>query len=87
MGEHMHLLKEKRRVQRTRVEKSAQIILSREPVILCVVTNLTNLGACLRLDSAGNIPTAFGLSLDNRRTIRSCEVVWRVNDHLGVTFT
>ena len=77
---------ERRRVQRTRIHKDAQIILRQPPIIQCDVTNLTNLGACLYVARSDDVPANFGLSLDNARTIRWCEVVWRRHDSVGVTF-
>jgi hypothetical protein len=81
------VMEERRRVQRTRVLKGAKIILKgRSSALDCTVCNLTNVGACLHLGSPLGIPNAFDLTFDSARSNRSCQVIWRNKDMLGVAF-
>jgi hypothetical protein len=77
-----------RRVRkRTRVSRNAKIIVPRRsPVIYCTVENITGGGACLKLASTFSVPETFDLTFEHGRTRRSCRVVWRTNDKLGVAF-
>src|SRR5271170_3884145 len=77
-----------RRVRkRTRVLRNAKIIVPRRsPVIYCTVENITGGGACLKLASTFGVPETFDLTFEHGRTRRSCRVVWRTNDKLGVKF-
>ena len=79
--------KERRDVKRTRIARSAKIILPRHsPVIHCTVQNITSGGACLKLANTYGMPETFELTFEHGRTRRACRVVWRTNDELGVTF-
>src|ERR1700723_687946 len=77
-----------RRVRkRTRVSRNAKIIVPRRsPVIYCTVENITGGGACLKLASTFSVPETFDLTFEHGRTRRSCRVVWRTNNKLGVGF-
>jgi hypothetical protein len=78
---------DRRAVQRTRVLRSAKIIVPRRsPVIHCTVQNITSGGACLKLANTYGVPQTFDLTFEHGRTRRSCRVVWRTNDKLGVSF-
>ena len=80
-------MRERRRVQRTRVLKSAKIILNHQASIYdCSARDLSNLGACLQLSSTLGIPDSFDLTFDAARSSRPCRVVWRTKDRLGVSF-
>ena len=79
--------RERRNVQRTRVKRSAKIIVPRRsPVIHCTVQNITSGGACLKLANTYGVPQTFDLTFECGRTRRPCRVVWRTNDKLGVAF-
>ena len=79
--------KERRDVTRTRVSRSAKIILPRRaPMIHCTVQNITSGGACLKLANTYGLPETFELTFEQGRTRRACRVVWRTNDELGVAF-
>ena len=79
--------KDRRRVQRTRVKRSAKIIVPRRsPVIHCTVQNITSGGACLKLANSYGVPDTFDLTFECGRTRRACRVVWRTADKLGVAF-
>jgi hypothetical protein len=78
---------ERRRVRRTRVLKGAKIIFGqRAPTADCLVRNLTNLGACLRVSDTVGIPARFELTFDDGRSCRACRVIWRHTDSVGVIF-
>jgi len=77
----------RRGVQRTRVLRNAKILVpALSPVIHCTVQNITHGGACLTLGNTFGLPETFDLTFEHGRTRRSCRVVWRTNDRLGVTF-
>jgi hypothetical protein len=78
---------ERRDVTRTRIARSAKIILPRRsPVIHCTVQNITSGGACLKLANTYGMPETFELTFEHGRTRRACRVMWRTNDELGVAF-
>jgi hypothetical protein len=78
---------ERRRVQRTRVLKGANIILNnRSSLFDCTVINMTNLGSCVCLPSSIGIPNSFDLSFDRSRSSRQCRVIWRTESKLGGSF-
>ena len=78
---------DRRAIGRTRVLRCAKIIVPRDsPVIHCTVQNITGGGACLKLANTYGVPQTFDLTFEHGRTRRSCRVVWRTADQLGVTF-
>jgi hypothetical protein len=78
---------DRRTVTRTRMVRSAKIIVPRRsPVIHCTVQNLTSGGACLKLANTYGVPETFELTFEHGRTRRACRVVWRTNEKLGVAF-
>jgi len=80
-------MSEKRRVQRTRVLKRAQVILDDGSSLSdCTVRNLTNVGACVHLSCPSNIPDSFDLSFDFGHSSRRCRVIWRAESTLGILF-
>jgi methyl-accepting chemotaxis protein len=78
---------DRRCLTRTRVSRNAKVIVPRRsPVIYCTVENITGGGACLKLASTFGVPETFDLTFEHGRTRRSCRVVWRTTDKLGVAF-
>ena len=78
---------ERRRVRRTRVVKGAKIIFSQGALTAhCLVHDLTNLGACLRVSDPAGMPARFELTFDDGRSGRACRVIWRHTDSVGVSF-
>jgi hypothetical protein len=51
----------------------------------CTVLDLSELGACLKVQSPIGIPDTFDLVLDNA-PVRSCRVTWRKATQIGVAF-
>jgi hypothetical protein len=47
---------------------------------------LNHLGASLRLNGLNIVPSEFGTSFDNFRTMRCCRLIWRDSDFVGVAF-
>jgi hypothetical protein len=79
--------KDRRNVRRTKVLRSAKIIVPRRsPVLHCTVQNLTDVGACLKVANTFGVPETFDLTFEHGRTRRACRVVWRTDDKLGVAF-
>jgi hypothetical protein len=76
---------DRRYVGRTRLSKDAKILVNRA-TLSCTIVDLTNGGACIRLEDAPDVPDRFELSFGNRHARRACRVTWRTNNHLGVAF-
>ena len=80
-------VEDRRVLQRTRVQRNAKIIVPRRSsVISCTVQNITGGGACLKIANTGGLPETFDLTFEHGRTRRSCRVVWRTTDKVGVKF-
>ena len=81
-------VQEKRRTQRTRIMKAAQLVFDHgNTVVHCTVRDVSANGACLQLASTIALPESFELSFDSFRSARWCHVTWRAEPRLfGVTF-
>jgi hypothetical protein len=80
-------MQDKRQPRRTRVFKGAKIMLNnRSSLFDCTVFNLTNVGACLCFQSTAGIPNSFALTFDSARSSRQCQVIWRTENKIGVSF-
>lgn len=77
---------ERRRFPRTKVYKGAKVMLVGRSTVSCIVCNLSNHGACLRLPSTADLPAEFDLSFDTGYTLRQCRVAWQTPMNLGVSF-
>ena len=78
---------ERRNVARQRVLKGAQITFkSHGAAIDCMVRNLSDGGACLKVESPIGIPDTFDLVLGDA-SARHCRVTWRKATQIGVAFT
>jgi hypothetical protein len=51
----------------------------------CTALNLSDMGACLKVESPIGIPDTFDLVLDNAPG-RGCRVTWRKATQIGVEF-
>jgi hypothetical protein len=81
-------MQERRQPPRTRVLKAAKVIFNEHrSVIDCTVRNLSNSGACLQVSSPVGFPESFDLSFDSFRSVRRCQVRWRAENKIGVSFT
>jgi hypothetical protein len=76
---------ERRAIGRTRINRGALLFFSgKVGVVSCCVRDVTNEGAGIRLDGFSVVPIDFYLSFDKFRTSRTCRLVWRDGDFLGV---
>jgi len=79
--------KERRERQRTRVLRNAKIIAPGiSSMMHCTVQDITSSGACVRVADTYGMPLTFELTFEQGRTRRSCRVIWRSRDRLGVAF-
>jgi hypothetical protein len=79
--------RDRRNVERTRVQRGAKIIGPRNAQLIhCTVQNLTSGGACLKVANTAGVPQNFDLTFEQGRTRRPCRVVWHTNDEIGVSF-
>jgi len=79
-------MRERRRFPRTKVFKSAELILPGHSTISCIVRDLGNPGACLHLPSTVELPVEFDLSFDTGHTLRKCRIAWQTLTNVGVSF-
>ena len=79
-------MRERRKVTRTHVQKRAKLLTEEPLPIDCVVLDLTNSGAGIRVQNLSALRDALNLTFDSGRSHRSCRVVWRIADRLGVEF-
>ena len=78
---------DRRDVKRTRILRSAKIILPHKTTVIhCTVQNITSGGACLRMANTYGLPDTFELTFEQGRTRRACRVAWRTDDLIGVAF-
>ena len=78
---------ERRTIGRTKILKGALLFFSAKAgVQSCTVRDVTNSGAGIRAQNLQIIPLDFALSFDSFRTLRSCRLIWRQDDFLGVAF-
>jgi hypothetical protein len=77
---------ERRKAGRSRVLKSAKLVLGRSAIIDCVVRNLTNKGARLQIANTLDLPRDFEMTFDGGYSIRPCRLVWRTVTETGVEF-
>ena len=81
------VVSERRRVARSRTLKSGKIILgTRTSLIDCTIRNLSARGALLLAPNLVGIPEAFELLLDADQSRRSCRVIWKGYNRVGVEF-
>jgi hypothetical protein len=77
---------ERRNEARRRILKRARITFKgRWATIDCTVLNLSDRGACLKVESPIGIPDTFDLVLDNA-PVCGCRVTWRKATQIGVEF-
>ena len=78
--------KQERRNEARRILKGAHIAFKGHGATIdCTVRNLSNRGACLKVENSIGIPDSFDLVLDNA-SVRSCRVIWRNAMQIGVEF-
>jgi hypothetical protein len=78
---------ERRAVARTTINRDVLMFFSgQDHVQPCCVRDVTNLGACIRLNGLSIVPSEFGISFDGFRTMRQCRLIWRGGDLVGAAF-
>ena len=68
------------------MHKGAKLILAGPEITNCIVRDLSNHGACLRVINPADLPQEFDLSFDTGRTVRKCRVAWRRASEVGISF-
>jgi hypothetical protein len=67
--------------------KGAQIAFQEgHATIQCVVRNLSDKEASLAVETLIGIPDNFSLVFDGTKPARTCRVMWRAKDRIGVEF-
>jgi len=79
-------MQERRKLARSRVIKSAKLVVGTSSVVDCVVRNLTNTGARLEVPNSAVLSENLVLTFDGGRSMRSCRLVWRTVNETGVEF-
>jgi hypothetical protein len=78
---------ERRAVGRTMIDRDVlMFFMGQDRVHSCCVRDVTNHGAGLRLNGLNIVPSEFGISFDNFRTMRHCRLIWRDGDFVGAAF-
>lgn len=78
-------MEERRKFSRTEVEETAYISAGGAST-RCLIINISVDGAAISVPDASYIPRRFQLMTENDRVIRSCMVVWIMQNKIGVTF-
>jgi len=77
--------RERRGHQRLPVGKTAHIEFDGTRLD-CIIRSLSDTGARLQLRKTASIPTSFVLFVTPKKGARSCTIVWRNDQELGVAF-
>jgi hypothetical protein len=78
---------ERRSKGRTVINRGALMFFTGQVIVHpCCVRDVTNDGAGIRLSGLSIVPSEFGISFDNFRTMRMCRLAWRANDFVGAAF-
>ena len=78
-------LTEARNARRSRV-MDLGLVRFGEMSVGCVIRNLTDEGAALDVGPQSDIPDQFTLVVMAKKKIYSCNIVWRKNHRIGVSF-
>ncbi|MBZ8135242.1 PilZ domain-containing protein [Afifella sp. IM 167] len=78
---------EKRSHHRARALKAAKIVLNdRHSTIDCLVRDLSQGGAKLKVDNPAVLPAEFELLLESDKIIVKAAIIWRRGEYVGVQF-
>ena len=75
---------ERRQQPRKRMLKSGKILLGKH-AIPCAVRNMSERGACLKVQTTEGLPEMFDF-LFAGEPVRTCKTVWRDDTQIGVMF-
>ena len=78
---------EYRKYPRMRALKGAKIILGETSVLDCVVRDLTNGGARVKIPHPLGFPEEVALTFNDGRTSQPCRVAWRTLNESGLEFS
>jgi hypothetical protein len=70
---------------RRRVLKSGKILLGIDP-IPCTIRNISEVGACLQVQTTAGIPPIFDFQRAGEPAARTCKTIWRDDTRIGVRF-
>ena len=70
---------------RRRLFKSGKILLGIDP-IPCTIRNMSERGACLRVQTTAGIPAIFVFQRAGEPAARTCKTIWRDNTRIGFMF-
>jgi hypothetical protein len=77
--------KNQRRSQRRRVLKEGKLIFGKgQSVVDCIIDNVSDGGAHIRITSSHGVPQDFYLVEANRGIIHKAEVAWRTTTGIGL---
>ena len=79
-------MQERRKCARSRVLKSAKIVIGGASVIDCVVRNVTSGGARLEVSNTIDLPEILAVTFDDCHSFRDCRLAWRTLSTVGVQF-
>ncbi|MEC9471959.1 MAG: PAS domain S-box protein [Pseudomonadota bacterium] len=79
-------MENRRKSERTRVHKHAEIRFGENESLQCSVRDISETGARLHLKNAGNVPSQFTLHFNDGKAERSCRLVRRDGDNIGIEF-
>jgi len=79
-------MEERRKKPRHRTLKTGAITFDHGGGVDCIVRNLSDVGACLEIESPVGIPETFMLLIKPERIQRTCHIAWRSARRIGVDF-
>jgi hypothetical protein len=78
---------DRRAIGRTMINRDVSMFfLGQDLIHACPVRDVTNHGAGIQLNGLNIVPSEFGVSFDNFRTMRRCRLIWRYGDFVGAAF-
>jgi hypothetical protein len=78
---------DRRAIGRTMINRDVSMFFLGQGLIhACRVRDVTNHGAGIQLNGLNIVPSEFGISFDNFRTMRQCRSIWRYGDFVGAAF-
>ncbi|HEY4141270.1 MAG TPA: PilZ domain-containing protein [Pseudolabrys sp.] len=81
------MINDKRKAVRRTMRYTAWIVLEPGQLHGCALVDVSDTGARLNVENAGNIPDTFTLWLSsNGSARRKCKVIWRAERQIGVAF-
>jgi hypothetical protein len=79
------LVEKRQPLPRKRMLKSGKILLGKHPVP-CTIWNMSERGACLKVQTTIGIPKVFDFLRAGEPAARKCKAIWRDGTQIGVMF-